>query len=472
MYKENIMPTEISIKDKKIMVKGNVNRAALFARTKVIDVMTEDNERFYLIYYKNSFIYGDKLDKVEEDSFINKAFCEGIVIESPHPIITKLIPNQSVSIPNKNKLFSQLQLHNSLQEMAYIATTLDSFFEKEQLVKIIDNVYFHYRRSGSFIKSFQVLQILNDFSPTLKSVNERMNSKEFISYTDFYKSSSLPSILKKDPLYVELHCFQNRSNPDKRIFLEDILRKQDCFVELLLLWLEKVEKFQKAESIEKYTGIALQLVTIEEWIIMLGNAKINPYRELPEAKPMIEKMIQKEDYETAAEYVIKFIHDLPASYDSILNQLWGNLNAGFVVSHLDDFIFMFQKLVHKDNAKQFEQNLFQLAVILLEEHDLKTVHEKLLPIHTLLPDSVVIAKVNKMVEMLEDPDRMMELGEYYAEFKQYDKAIDCFFWEMELQPQDPTPVQKISKMYQHKGLVEEAATYQKVYAQLKGTRSI
>ena len=49
--------------------------------------------------------------------------------------------------------------------MAYIATTLDSFFEKEQLIKIIDNIYFHFRRNGNFMKSFQVVQILPDFSP-------------------------------------------------------------------------------------------------------------------------------------------------------------------------------------------------------------------------------------------------------------------------------------------------------------------
>jgi hypothetical protein len=66
MYKELIMPTEISIKDKKTVVKGNVNRAALYARTQVIDVITADNERYYFIYYKNSLVYGDKLDKVEE----------------------------------------------------------------------------------------------------------------------------------------------------------------------------------------------------------------------------------------------------------------------------------------------------------------------------------------------------------------------------------------------------------------------
>ena len=75
-----------------------------------------------------------------------------------------------------------------------------------------------------------------------------------------------------------------------------------------------------------------------------------------------------------------------------------------------------------------------------------------------------------MVELLEDPDRMMELGDYYAEFKQFDKAIDCFFWEMELQPQNPSPVWKISKMYQSKGMVKEAAAYQKIYEQLKSNQ--
>ncbi|WML46360.1 hypothetical protein [Neobacillus sp. PS3-40] len=470
MHKNLIMPTEITIKDKKKMVKGTVIRAAIFARSKVIDVLTTENERFYFIYYKNSLIYGDKLDLVEDGSFIKKAFHEGIVIESPHPILTALIPNLSVSIPNKNKLFSQLQTHYSLQELAHIATTLDSFFEHNQLIKIIDNIFFHYRREGNFSMSFQIIQILNGFAPTLKSAKERLNSQEFYSYHDFYKSSSLPSILKKDPLYVELHCFKNRSNPDEHALLEEILAKQNGSVELLLLWLEKVEQVQKVEFVEKYTEIALQLVTMREWILILEKVKINPYLVLPDANEMIEKMIQQGNYEEAAEYLLNFIHDLPSSYDEILNKIWENLNAAFLVAHLDHFIFMLEQLVHKGNTKQSEQRMFQLVVILLEEHGLEAVYERLLPIQKLLSHSGVMRKVHKMVELLEDPDRMMELGDYYAEFNQFDKAIDCFFWEMELQPQDPSPAQKISKMYQHKGMVNEAADYQKVYIQLKSNQ--
>ena len=41
----------------------------------------------------------------------------------------------------------------------------------------------------------------------------------------------------------------------------------------------------------------------------------------------------------------------------------------------------------------------------------------------------------------------MELGQHYAEFKQYDEAIECFSWEMELHPEDSAPVGELSKMY-------------------------
>jgi tetratricopeptide (TPR) repeat protein len=117
-----------------------------------------------------------------------------------------------------------------------------------------------------------------------------------------------------------------------------------------------------------------------------------------------------------------------------------------------------------------EQRISDLASNLLKEYDLKTVQEKLSPVQTLQPDSTVIRKINEMIKLVEDPDRMMELGDLYSEFNQYDKAIDCFFWEMELEPQDPLPVRKISKMYQNKGLLSEAATYQKIYTQLKSNQ--
>lgn len=470
MFKELVMPTEISIKDKKKIINGTIRRAALYASSKVIEVLTPENESFYLIFYKNSLIYGDMLGHVEKGTFIDKAFVEGIVIDSPHPLLTSFIPELSLSVPNKNKLFSQLQTHFSLQEVVHIATTLDSFFEKEQLIQMIDKVYFHYRRSGKFMKSFQIIQMLSDFAPALKSVKERMDSHEYFSYHDFYHSASLPSILKKDPLFVELHCFKNRLNPEKLLLLTEILSQQECYVEQLLLWLEKVRRLQTTDSIEKYTELALRFVSMEEWVLILGEANINPFRALPNTKFIMEKMIQTGNYEKAALYIFEFIEDLPKSFGEIQKAIWENSDAKFVYSHLEDFITLLQHLPRNEKTEQIEKNVFQLAANLLQEYDLKTVHEKLLPIQDIFPDLVVIRKINEMTELVEDPDQMMKLGDYYAEFKQFDSAIDCFCWEMELQPQNPEPVRKISKMYQLKGMVKEASDYQKVYAQLKSNQ--
>lgn len=469
MFNELSKPTEISIKDKKKVIKGKVVRASIFARSKVIDVMTADNEQYYFIYYKNSLIYGEKLETVDAGSFIYKAFKDGITIESPHPLLTAILPHLTLSIPNKNKIFAHLQNDYSLCEMAYIATTLDSFFEKDQLIQMIEKVFSHYRRSGEFYKSFQIARLLSDFSPSLQSAKDRLDALEFNSYHNFYNPPHLPSLHKKDPLFVEVHCFKNRAKPDKRMFLEDILSKQDHLIGLLL-WLENTNSHQKLNSIKEITDIAMQYITMEEWILLLGQVNINPFRELPEAKSILEKMILKENYQKAVHLLFNFMDDLPKSYDEILRVIWENSDSTFVAAHLDHFIKLLHQLPEGKQPVQAEKRISELAVSLLMDYDLKTVYEKLSPILTLHPDSNVIQKINEMVELVEDPDRMMELGDLYSEFNQYDKAIDCFFWEMELQPQNPLPVRKISKMYQNKGLLTEAATYQKIYTQLKSNQ--
>ena len=472
MDKELMIPTEISIKDKKKIIKGNILRAALFARSKVVEVMTEEHDKYYLVYYKNSFIYTDKLSKTTEDTFIDKAFREGIILKAPNPMLPTFIPNLNVSIPSKNKLFTELQVHFSMQEVAYIATTLDSFFEKNQLIEMIDKIYYHHRRSGKFMKSFQVIQILRDFAPSLKSAKERLESHEYFSYHDFYNTSSLSEILKKDPLYVELHCFQNRLNPKEQQFLEQIFTQQDCNVEVLLLWLERVEKLQRVETLEKSTALALRFLTLEQWMLVLSEANINPFKELPEAKQLIEKMVAKGNTEKAALYLFTFLDDLPHSYETILTNIWGNSDPKFVFTHLDDFLTLLKHLPDDKKTIQMEQKMSQLAVLLLEEHDLQTVRNKLIPVNETIPHLKVFEKINKMAGLEEDPERMMELGDYYAEYQQYDKAIDCFFWEMELQPQNPIPVLRISKMYQQKGMVKEASVYQKIAAQLKDNQQV
>ena len=395
-----------------------------------------------------------------------------MVVPSNHPFLKVLIPDETIMIPNKHKLFSHLPKRYSLQEVAYIATTLDSFFAKDQLIQVIDKIFFYYRRNGNFFKAFQIIRIIKDFAPELSLAGDSIHSHDFHTYDDFYNSSPLPIIYKKDPLFVELHCFKNRMNIDEFNPLEELLTNQGCFLELLLLWMEKVEKFHKASSIEKYSSLGLQFVTMEQWVLTLCYLNINPFREFSSTKTVMDKLISEGHYDRAASYLLNFIDDLPASYHDTLKEVWGNLDAEFIVSHLDAFIIGIQQLAQEEGQQQSEQKLSHLVMKLLETFDLKTVHEKLQPIQRLFPQSLVIQKVQRMTNLVEDPDHMMELGQYYAEFKQYDEAIECFSWEMELHPAETLPVRQLSKMYQSKGMVEEASAYQQVYNQLERNQEI
>lgn len=469
MTKKLVMPAEMSIKEKKRLIKGEVVQAAIHGRIKVFEVKTTAQDvNYFLIFYKDSFIFGEKLQEIKEDTFIARALSQGIVFDSDHPLLSAIIPKQPVSLSSKNKLFSHLQHDYTLQETAYIAATLDSFFSKDQLIKVINDIYFHFRRNGSFLYAFRILQILTTFDPSLKVAKERFHSKEYQSYHDLYHPSQMSSIEQKDPLFAELYCFSHRKNIDFGHKLKNIYLTQARMLDYLMLWSEQPD----LDTIPIVSSRALDIVSIETWMLTLETLNINPFHVLPEAKSFLKKLMEEGSYETAALLLIKFIVDLPEKYEPILKELWENLDTQFVAEHLDAFIHVIDQNIKRDNHQVSEQKLFQLVVKLLEGYDLKTVHQKLSPLQSSFSHSWVMRKLNRMMGLIEDPDKMMELGQYYVEFKQFDDAIDCFFWEMELHPEDPAPVWQLSKMYQQKGMVTEASAYQQIFSQLKNQQDI
>lgn len=466
MNSELTMPTKISFKSNRVMINGEVVRAAIFARFMVAEVQTELNDNYYLIFYKNALIYGDQLENVQKDSFIDKVMNEGIILDKKHPLLPVLIPSTALAIPAKNKLFNHLQRNYSLLEIPCIAAALDSFFTPEQLTKHIENIFFHYRRNGSFSKAFQSIRILSDLSPSLEKLNDLLHSREYSSYSSFYSTASLSAIQKKDPLFAEFHCFMNRKYAEQLQMLEKILNNEERYAEGLLVWMDDKRNLT-SESVKSQTELALKYIPLENWIQVLSYVKINPYKWVPEARTFIEGLMRNGQYEKAAVYLFPFIEDLSEDYHQILNEIWKHTDAEFVSSHLDEFLLLHQQVAQENDPKQSEQRILQLTTKLMEGHELTVVCEKLKPIQKNFPHSLTIRKINEMAAILENPERMMELGQFYADFNQYDPAIECFFWEMELNPADPAPVWQLCKMYQHKGMVKEASAYQQIYTQLR-----
>jgi hypothetical protein len=464
VLKELVKPINLTISEKKKALNGQVNRVAVFARTKVVETFT-NNGNLYLIYYKDKLIYGEQLDELKQGSFIDLAMKEGLVFESQHAVTAFLIPKLSIKIPNKNTLFTRLQDHYSPQEVAYIATTLDSFFTEDVITKSVNEVFTHLKRNGQHFKAFQVMHLLNEQIANFDADKDLLKSIEFQKYADFYKTKDLRIIAEKDPLFMELHCFQGRSDKEKAVLLEEMLHNQNRLFEAIIIWISGDDQQQIISSIKKNTEAALKIVSKEQWILILSQADINPFQALPEAEGIIKSLILEGKKDQAANYLLNFIDNLPSSYHSILYSLWFELDPTFITSYLDKVIYIIKQ--QEEKSSELEKKFHHLILRLLKEHDLVFVQKILLPLTKEFPYSLTMKKINRMCEIIEDPDQMMELGQYYAEFNQIDKALECFFWEMEVKPEDPNAAKQISKMYQQKGMIKEATAYQQMFSMLK-----
>ncbi|MFZ3579399.1 tetratricopeptide repeat protein [Virgibacillus sp. DJP39] len=457
---------EIVIKDKKKVHKGTIVNLTLFAKMKILQVETVLSEQFYLVFYNNSIIYGDLLPTIEKGSFIDQARNLGISFEKNNPLIPALITSKSIKTPNTSNIFNYLQDHYTLKDVAYIATALDSFFPKEKLTQVIDKIILHFRRNGNFLEAFQVNQLLSTFSSSL-ATQDRLVSDEYKTYSQFYSSSSLSSIYKKDPLYVEFYCFENRHDPSTHTLLEDHLLSEERYSEVLCLSLERFINNPGAYPIEFYTDIARKFIPFKQWLKILVTFNVNPFHILRESQQTIEKMIDDKQYEDAATCLLPFIDNLPASYDGLLTRVWSHIDHHIIEARLNDFLPLLERFIKVNGLKDSEHTIALLVEKLFINNDLQAVDDLLTPIRKLASHSLSLNKVSNMVKLSDNLDRMMELGDYFAEFKQYDQALECFFWEMELQPQDPDPVWRIMKMYQQKGVSDEAKAYQQLYTQLK-----
>lgn len=459
---------DISIKDKKKIIEGRLIRVAIVARSKVAEIAVSGQPSYYAIFYKNALIYWGPLTQIAEGSFIKQTFNNGLTFESPHPALRLTIGPQPLSSPNKKKLFNELQNHYSFQEIVYIATTLDSFFEKEQLLDIIHKILSHLKRNGQHFKAFQVGQLLESFEPEEDAAQNQLTSFEFLSYHDIY-NSDLASIQQKDPFYFEQYCFDHRFESNHRSLLMNALEREDRSAESLLLWIEAAENRQPSkESIQTYTDIALQFLSFEDWMRILSKAKINPFQALPKKTTAFMETAIKEGRDRGAiKLLLPHINDLPEGLESVLQSFWTNLDPQFLAEHLDEFLPALKTLSESENKEAPEPMLYRLATYLLDEHELETVTQKLAPLRALFSASPTLRKIDHMLTLSEDPDQMMQLGQYYVEFEQWDSAIDCFSFEMEIRPEDAAPVWQLSKMYQHKGMAREAEAYQKFFAELK-----
>ncbi|MFE7151569.1 hypothetical protein ACFVIJ_14440, partial [Heyndrickxia sporothermodurans] len=119
------------------------------------------------------------------------------------------------------------------------------------------------------------------------------------------------------------------------------------------------------------------------------------------------------------------------------------------------------------NPEKAATLLHKFIVLQLKEYDIDSVVKRLIPLKIIMHAHPILEKLQHIQKLANDPDQQLLLGELYYEFQQFDQAIDCFSWEMELKSIDPKPVKWLSKIYNEIGMEQEHRAYRQLYIDMQ-----
>ncbi|PLR86827.1 hypothetical protein CVD25_17885 [Bacillus canaveralius] len=457
----------VTISTAKAATEFTVNRMACYHRVKVLEVISPGNEPIYLFFYKNRFILG-KSTKISDHSRLKKVFTEGIIFSSPHPLIdTMLLQQHTFPLKLEKQVQNMLRKQYSSQETALILSFFDSFMPKHAIIDTMKAFFYEYRRNGQLRFAYQILMIIIDFEPENTWAQELSHHVYYQKYKLLYDRID-PELHAKDSLYSEMNAFYQKESEPHFAYLQTVLSKEARWHDLLVLYIDHFRTSSCPE--EKYYDQFIQLITAhlseKERSVLLSDPflkKVVKGNRLQ--KEVFEMMIDIGQFEDA----INLITEQPRSnitgpQQQQLAELFEKNSLSIKKLHLEN---LRTYLIHETSHVNLEKILQAIIPLLLSENSISYVHNWLQPLLEIENSIPTMKLITSMFIIQDDPDKQFSLGQYYHKFKQYEKAIECFTWEMELKPDDPNPVQWLTKVYRELGMVEESNNYLYIYSNMQ-----
>lgn len=452
--------------DKKQPIRLKITRMTVYAQSKIIEAFTENNEIYYLFFFKDNYLTARKATRLKLNSHIAKAFKNGIIFHHPHPLINTLYSSCSpLKFLSFDQLMKKLVTQYTPQEKALILTYLESFTPQKELFKHIQNIFYQYRRNGQLFEGYKIIQILLTFTPNHSWVKPLASSLAYKKYADLYKELS-EDLFTKDLIFIEQSLFLQKENHQSFQQLVSILSNESRWIDLISL---SIYKFSLTPSNDTYRDL-LQLLEEhlenEEITDVLADLSLSVPNSPELHLDLIEKFFKLNKVEEAINLISEQNLELNTSQVRTLEGILENLN-------LDDSNVQIEKInyillpLFKSEPKKLEKILRKCVTQLFKSKDIHYIKEWLTPLRDSQLSLPIIEIINKMKTLSEDPNQQQLLGEFYYQFNQFDKAIECFSWEMELNNTDPKPVQWLSKIYQHIGMKDEYKAYQQLYIEMK-----
>lgn len=440
-------------------VQLRINRLAIHNRMKILEAEKSNGSKFYLFFYKDDFITGKSVD-IKPGSLMEKSFKEGIVLHSPHPLITKFLENQTIVLKSTKHVLHSVQKKYSPQEVSFIFSYFEAFLSLEKITQLQRKYFYEYRRNGQLRRAYQILAVALYANPLNKWAQEIANQLEFQKVKSLYEGEVM-ELRDKDPLFAEINAYKDiEANMS---YLEMIFKNERRSIDLPALKLKNYLITSNNQNENPLPALDIQLSNTERALLLW-----NLYSEAPHLnilrKQVFQSLIQLKKITEAVNLLASYKSEMTDQDSELLITALNDPNIDITAVDLTQLQTF---LCRNENRRHLPSLLQTLVPKLLERHDITFIFNWLKPFYNDHKDLPILTFIQTMADIQDDPDKQLQLGKLYHKLKRYDEAIKCFDWEMELHPTDPTPVQWLTKVYREMGKIEESNTYMSIYSQMQ-----
>ncbi|MFD1361765.1 hypothetical protein [Lentibacillus salinarum] len=447
-------------------IQIHVQRVVLYRQAEIIEALSDQNNMYYLFFYKHDFLTAAKATKLRHRSFIASAFKQGMVFDAPHPFIDVLLSeNHPCRITRFDSLLKKLDNHYTPQEKACILTFFESFISKKRLFNEIKSIFYIYRRNGQNFLGYRIVRILMDFAPGHDFVKQLSGDRRFREYADLYHHKSA-DILAQDPIFTEKVLYAEK---DKDHYFEQLipfLDEASRWMDMMALYGNRLTENPSKKNYDPLIKLLDEHLNKQHTMQMLESL----YRQLPHYAPLKQDLLKKYIDLNQLENVLNILDDsdvkLDASQSESINDMLEQLDLETLSLTSKQLQTLF-KLTIDLTPKTAEHFIHQYVAQLMNTYEPSVIKKLLKPFIESRAVHPVYLKMDALVTYNDDLDQMQLLGELYYEFSQRDQAIECFSWEMELKPEDPKPLKWLAKVYQELGMKQEAAAYRQLCVNLQ-----
>lgn len=422
---------------------------------------------YYLFFYKTAYLTGKHTTKLKRSSRLSSILQKGIYLPPTHPFVSYLLTNNRIhTFPTLNPLWEKIQKKHSPLEAANILTIFDAYMKKEKIIRAIKELALQLRREGQLFHTYQILRLLSDLYPSHKWAIEMSKNLQYQTYHTLYQSN-IETLVARDPLYAEQYCYEHLDDKTCLETLHQLLKKEGRMLEQLCLYAHSLLQDSPSDD-TSYLQIASLFTanpTIERKTDFLAHVAFG--RSVPHTrlwKDLLALLKDEGRYEDALVLLTKNKAPISMEKFPFLLEILTHIEPSKYVDILDNLRL---PLSDDISAKQ-AQSFFQVVIpILLKEKGLEYTNQWLKPYYGQYPTVPVLLKIKKMAALKDDPDQMYALGELYYQMKQLNEAVECFNWELELDPTDTRSIKWLTKLYLELGMVEESKSYQYMYHNLQ-----